>query len=195
MRKASTVYLRLSLRRDDFCIEELFGHLANLKTEKEISLEIKKILFNKAKLDIHNKFERAESELPKCITFRVHISERELHLNSVRELILASPKEKRVHILKRIIFDAYNQSPPQKSPTEYSGASKIESQRALVHAKYDVEPAATPSTNERSSISSNNEEKNDSSFSENSTGVEITSIQVNTDMKSRTLANLGRFNI
>lgn len=94
MRKASTVYLRLSFRRDDFYIEELFRHLANLKTEKEISLKIKKILFNKAKLDIHNKFERAESELPKCITFRVHISERELHLNSVRELILASPKEK-----------------------------------------------------------------------------------------------------
>ena len=195
MRKASIVYLRLSFRADDFYIEELFAHLANLKTEKEISLEIKKILFNRSRLDIHNKFQREESELPKCITFRVHISERELHLNSVRELILASPKEKRVHILKRIIFDAYNQSPPQKSPAEYSSASKIESQRTSTHAKYDIEPAATPSTNERSSIPSNNEEKNDSSFSENSTGVEITSIQVNTDMKSRTLASLGKFNI
>lgn len=195
MRKASTIYLRLSFRVDDFYIEELFAHLANLKTEKEISLEIKKILFYRARLDVHNKFQGEESELPKCITFRVHISERELHLNPVRELILAAPKEKRAHILKRIIFDAYNQSLPRKPSAEHSITSKIDVQTTLAPIKNDVEPVISISTNEKSSIFSNNEEKNHSSLSKNSTGAEITPIQVNTDMKSRTLANLGKFNI
>lgn len=93
MRKESTAYFRISFRKSDFYLGELFPHLASLKDEREKSLEIKKIIFSRSKLDNHNKFQQEESKLPKLITFRLHISERELWLDPIRKIILATPRK------------------------------------------------------------------------------------------------------
>ena len=191
MRKESTAYLRISFRKSDFYLGELFPHLASLKDEREKSLEIKKIIFSRSKLDNHNKFQQEESKLPKLITFRLHISERELWLDPIRKIILATPKEERAAMVKRIIFEAYSQSPPEKLPTEYSIASNNEFQNTSTHAKYDIEPTINASLNEISSISSKNKEKNDYALIENSMETVTTSTQAKAKMMPQIIAGLA----
>ena len=146
---------------------------------------------SRSKLDNHNKFQQEESKLPKLITFRLHISERELWLDPIRKIILATPKEERAAMVKRIIFEAYSQSSPEKLPTEYSIASNNEVQNTSTHAKYDIEPTINASLNEISSISSKNKEKNDYALIENSMETVTTSTQAKAKMMPQIIAGLA----
>ena len=94
-------------------------------------------------------------------------------------------------MVKRIIFEAYSQSPPEKLPTEYSIASNNEVQNTSTHAKYDIEPTINASLNEISSISSKNKEKNDYALIENSMETVTTSTQAKAKMMPQIIAGLA----
>lgn len=193
MRKESTVYFRISFRRDEFYLDELFSHLASMKNGKEMSLEIKKILFNRQKLDSHNKFQHEEFKLPKSISFRINISERELWLDPIRKLILATPQEKRVDVVKRIIFDSYKQNSSQTPFFENLVIPTNEAQTTLTPLKEEIKPAIIPLNDEKLPILINNESKSNEVLIENFSEEKITSIKTNAALKSRAMAAMSKF--
>lgn len=125
--KSKTVSFRVSFRYDDFYLGELYPHLLSMKSEREASNEIKKILFSGKRLEKHNEFPCDEFSIPKFISIRIYISDRDFWLDPLREKLLAYPSSERAFLLKRMVFDIYvkNLIIPQKSyPTPSTEGEK-----------------------------------------------------------------------
>lgn len=107
MQNTSRIHFKISFGRDEYYYKELLSHLATLKSGKEMSLAIKKVLFSKSKLDHHEKFPKDEIELPENISFLISFSEKDYALAAIREKLLTSPRQKWAEIIKQLVFEVY----------------------------------------------------------------------------------------